>query len=67
MMYAVSRTYISNENEIIYLILHPVITVKQTVINGICDSYKWYHTNINIKHNKLQHVFKYMELEPRQF
>ena len=23
-----------------------VITVKQTVINDICDGYKWYHTNI---------------------
>ena len=24
-----------------------VITVKQTVINGVCDNYKWYHTQIN--------------------
>ena len=39
--------------------LHTIaVVVKQTVINGICDSYKWYHKNINAKF--LIQVHKYI-------
>ena len=49
MMYAVSRTYIWNENDVLYLVLHTtVITVTQIAINSIFDSYIWYHTDINV-------------------
>ena len=48
MTYTTSRTCIINENEILYLMLHKtVITIKQTVINYECDSYKVDQKNIN--------------------
>ena len=50
MTYAILHTYIIHENEILYVMLHKkVITIKQTVINGKCDSYKYYHKNINVR------------------
>ena len=46
---AVSRTYIWNENEMLCLMLDTTVTtVKLSVINGIYNSHKWCHKNINV-------------------
>ena len=43
-----NNNYLYHENEILYLMIHTAgITVKQTVINGISNSYKWCHIYIN--------------------
>ena len=47
MTYAVSHTYIKSEKRNIIVDDTYICYVKQTVVNSICDSYKWYHANIN--------------------
>ena len=51
MMSAVSCAYIWTENKILYSIIYTAtaIMIEQTVINGVCDSYKWYYKNINAR------------------
>ena len=39
------------------MICKTVIIVKQIVINGICDSYKWYHKNINTSYVIINDMF----------
>ena len=69
MTYAILHTYIIHENEILYLKLHKtVIMIKQIVINGKCDSYKWYRTNINasyvINNYMFSHIYNFNQVPP---